>query len=106
MFCLAQIKQLEDLKEVLYLRTLHLSSIIILFKVHPEIAKRALLVVRRHLEVLAGPLVILSLAKFNNFCVKFHKSTFWVLILAAGALLGPYFTKNGSQLGPWGSLLV
>ena len=62
MFCLAQIKQLEDLKEVLYLRTLHLSSIIILFKVHPEIAERALLVVRRHLEVLAGPLVILSLA--------------------------------------------
>ena len=33
-----------------------------LIKVHPEIAERALLVVRRHLEVLAGPLVILSLA--------------------------------------------
>ena len=38
------------------------SSIIILFKVHPAIAERALLVVRRHLEQLAGPLVILSLA--------------------------------------------
>ena len=43
--------------------------------------------------------------------VKFHKSLFWVPILAAG---GPYWVpisqKNGSLLGPylkaWGSLLV
>ena len=43
--------------------------------------------------------------------VKFHKSSFWVLILAAG---GPYWVsisqKNGSLLGPylkaWGSLIV
>ena len=43
--------------------------------------------------------------------VKFHKSPFWVLILAAG---GPYWVsisqKNGSLLGPylkaWGSLIV
>ena len=43
--------------------------------------------------------------------VKFHKSSFWVLILAAG---GPYWVsisqKNGSLLGPYlkakGSLIV
>ena len=43
--------------------------------------------------------------------IKFHKSSFWVLILAAG---GPYWVsisqKNGSLLGPyleaWGSLIV
>ena len=43
--------------------------------------------------------------------VKFHKSLFWVPILAAG---GPYWVpisqKNGSLLGPylkaWGSLIV
>ena len=43
--------------------------------------------------------------------VKFHKSSFWVHILAAG---GPYWVlisqKNGSLLGPyikaWRSLLV
>ena len=43
--------------------------------------------------------------------VKFHKSSFWVLILAAG---GPYWVsisqKNGSLSGPylkaWGSLIV
>ena len=43
--------------------------------------------------------------------VKFHKSSFWVLVLAAG---GPYWVsisqKNGSLLGPylkaWGSLIV
>ena len=43
--------------------------------------------------------------------VKFHKSSFWVLILAAG---GPYWVsisqKNGSLFGPylkaWGSLIV
>ena len=40
-----------------------MSSIIPHFlKVYPAIGQRALLVVRRHLEVLAGPLVILSLA--------------------------------------------
>ena len=43
--------------------------------------------------------------------IKFHKSSFWVLILAAG---GPYWVsisqKNGSLLGPYlkakGSLIV
>ena len=43
--------------------------------------------------------------------IKFHKSSFWVLILAAG---GPYWVsisqRNGSLLGPylkaWGSLIV
>ena len=48
---------------------------------------------------------------FPCLCVKFHKSLFWVLILASG---GPYWVlisqKNGSLLGPylraWGSLLV
>ena len=49
------------------------------------------------------------LANFDFYLclrINFHKSSFWVLILAAG---GPYFT-NGSLLGPylkaWGSLLV
>ena len=32
------------------------------YKVHPAIGERALLVMRRHLELLAGPLVILALA--------------------------------------------
>ena len=48
---------------------------------------------------------------FPCWRVKFHKSSFWVHILAAG---GPYWVlisqKNGSLLGPylkaWGSLLV
>ena len=50
------------------------------------------------------------LANFDfHLCLRinFHTSSFWVLILAAS---GPYFTKNGSLLGPylkaWGSLLV
>ena len=55
------------------------------------------------------------LANFDFYlclCINFHKSSFWVLILAAG---GPYWVlisskKNGSLLGPylkaWGSILV
>ena len=62
-FCLAQISQLDDLRDVRsyhpvpYIASLHLH-----FKVHPEIGERALRVARRHLDVLAGPLVILALA--------------------------------------------
>ena len=55
---------------------------------------------------------VILLANFVFFlCVKFHKSLFWVPILAAG---GPYWVpisqKVGSLLGPyfkaWGSLIV
>ena len=62
-FCLAQISQLDDLRDVRsyhpvpYIASLHLH-----LKVHPEIGERALRVARRHLDVLAGPLVILALA--------------------------------------------
>ena len=55
-----------------------------------------------------------TIANFDFYvCLraKFHKQSFWVLILAAG---GPYWVsisqKNGSLLGPylkaWGSLIV
>ena len=40
---------------------------------------------------------VIQLANFVFFlCVKFHKSLFWVPILAAG---GPYFTKSWVPIG-------
>ena len=50
------------------------------------------------------------LANFDFYVclrVKFHKSLFWVLILAAG---GPYWVSISQKMGPylkaWGSLIV
>ena len=47
---------------------------------------------------------------FNFFlclCVKFHKSVFWVPILAAGVPIGSLFhEKLGPYFKAWGSLLV
>ena len=56
------------------------------------------------------PQSLVTFSRANG--IKFHKSLFWVPILAAG---GPYWVhiskkKNGSLLGPylkaWGSFLV
>ena len=64
---LSHLYQLNKLREVLSIIFLiHLKVLNCVFgKVHPEMAEKALSVMRRHLEVLAGPLTVLSLADTN-----------------------------------------
>ena len=61
-FCLAQVCQLNDLRDVRSFHQVPCIASVHLLKVHPEIGERALRVARLHLDVLAGPLVILALA--------------------------------------------
>ena len=43
-------------------------------------------------------LELLPLDFYVCLCVKFHKSSFWVLILAAG---GPYWVSISQKMGPY-----
>ena len=47
-------------------------------------------------EVMLQTLELLPLDFYVCLRIKFHKSSFWVLILAAG---GPYFTKKWVLIG-------